>query len=191
MREAVGPDIEIALECHTRYDTEGAIQIAKAVEKFRPLWLEEPVPSDNPDTMAAVRRATSIPIACGENVYTRYGFRPFLEKQAVSLIQPDLAKGGGLLEGKKIAAMAEIYHIPIAPHGVATTLGKVAYAHVCSTVPNFMILEWAHFFRDEINELTEKADYRDGFVHLSDKPGIGIEVNEDAVRERLEPGYEL
>lgn len=191
MREAVGPSVEVALECHTRYDVEGAIQIAKAIEPFRPLWLEEPVPSDNPETMAFVRRATNVPIACGENIYTRYGFRPFLEKQAASVIQPDFAKGGGLLEGRKIASLAEIYHVPVAPHGVATTLGKIAYAHVCATIPNFRILEWAHVTNDAVNELTSKPDYKDGFVTLSDAPGIGIEVNEDAVKERLEPGYAL
>jgi galactonate dehydratase len=191
MRKAVGSEVGIALECHTRYDVESAIQLAKAVEPYRPMWLEEPIPSDNPDAMATVRRATRIPIACGENVYTRYGFRPFLEKEAVSLIQPDMAKSGGLLEGRKIAAMAETYYVPIAPHGVATTLGKVAYAHVCATVPNFYILEWAHFFQKEIDALTEKPNYADGFVTLPDKPGIGIEVNEDAIKEKLAPGYEL
>lgn len=191
MREAAGPVVEVALEAHTRYDVEGAIQIAKAVEEFRPMWFEEPVPSDNPDTMAFVRRATRVPIACGENIYTRYGFRPFLEAQAASVIQPDMAKGGGLLEGKKIAALAEIYHVPVAPHGVASTLGKVAYAHVCSTIPNFRILEWAHYYNDALNALTDKADYKDGFVTLSERPGIGIEINEDAVKERLEPGYAL
>jgi galactonate dehydratase len=190
MREAVGPDIEIALECHTRYDVESAIQIAKAVEQFRPFWLEEPVPSDNPAVMAQIRRATNVPIACGENVYTRFGFRPFLEQQAVSLIQPDFAKAGGLMEGKKVAAMAEVYAIPIAPHGVATTLGKVAFAHVCATVPNFLTLEWGHKFDDAINGLTTAEDYADGFVHLPDTPGIGIELNEDAVNELLEPGFE-
>lgn len=191
MREAVGPNIGIALECHTRYDTESAIQIAKIVQPYRPMWLEEPVPSDNPEAMLAVKRASRIPIACGENVYTRYGFRAYIEKQAVSIIQPDMAKCGGLLESRRIAAMAETYYIPIAPHGVATTLGKVAYAHVCSTIPNFHILEWAHFFSPEIGNLTQPPDYRNGFVYLSDKPGIGIEINEDAVKERLEPGSSI
>ena len=107
------------------------------------MWLEEPVPSDNPDAMAKVRSMTRIPIAAGENIYTRFGFRPYLEKQALSIIQPDMAKAGGLLEARKIASLAEVYHVPIAPHGVASTLGKVAFAHVCATVPNFLILEWA------------------------------------------------
>jgi galactonate dehydratase len=189
MREALGPDIDLMLECHTRYDAESAIQIAKAVEPYRPTWLEEPVPSDNVDAMAMVRSHTRIPIACGENVYSRFGFRPFLEKQAVSIIQPDMAKCGGLWEGRKIAAMAEVYHIPIAPHGVATTLGKVAYAHVCSTVPNFMILEWAHYGQKPYDEVTTPPNYSAGFVQVPDSPGIGIEVRDEVVNQRLEPGY--
>jgi galactonate dehydratase len=187
MREALGMDFGLMLECHTRYDTESAIQIAKAVERYRPMWLEEPVPSDNVEAMLQVRNATRIPIAAGENIYTRFGFRPYLEKQAVSIIQPDMAKCGGLLEGRKIAALAEVYHVPMAPHGVASTLGKVAFAHVCATVPNFLILEWAHIDSKVHNSLTTAANYKDGFVELSDAPGIGIEVNADAVRELQEP----
>ncbi len=188
MREAIPPEVGLALECHTRFDTESALQIAKAMEPFRPMWLEEPVPPDNVDAMANVRHHTRIPIACGENVYTRFGYRQYLEKQAASIIQPDMAKCGGLYESRKIAAMAEVYHIPIAPHGVATRLGEQAYAHVCCTVPNFMILEWMHFRHDTYNALTTAPDYRDGFLHVPDTPGIGIEVNEDAVKERLQPG---
>jgi galactonate dehydratase len=189
LREAVGPEIEIALECHTKYSTESAIQIAKVVEPFRPMWLEEPIPSDNPDAMALIRRATRVPIACGENVYTRYGFRPFLEKQAVSVIQPDMLKCGGLLETRKIAAMAEVYGIPIAPHGTATQLGKMAMSHICATVPNFKIQEWSTWEYGQ--KIADPVDYRDGFVYLSEKPGIGIELLQDVVDERIMPGYEL
>ena len=189
LRAAVGPDVEIALECHTKYSTETAIQLAKAVEPFRPMWLEEPIPSDNPDAMALIRRSTSVPIACGENVYTRYGFRPFLEKQAVSVIQPDMLKCGGLLESRKIAAMAEVYGIPIAPHGTATQLGKMAMAHICATVPNFKIQEWATWEYGE--QIADPADYRDGYIYLPDKPGIGIELRQDVVKDRMMPGYEL
>jgi galactonate dehydratase len=189
MREALGPDIAIMLECHTRFDTESALQICRAVEQYRPTWIEEPVPSDDVDAMAFVRSHTRVPIACGENVYGRFGYRPFLEKQAISIIQPDMAKCGGLWETRKIAAMAEVYHIPIAPHGVATRLGEQAYAHVCSTVPNFMILEWAHHDHKAYDALTTAPEYRDGFMYVPDTPGIGIEVNEDVVKELAMPGY--
>ncbi len=187
MREALGPDFGLMIECHTRYDTESAIQIAKALEPLRPMWMEEPVPSDNPEAMAKVREMTRIPIAAGENIYTRYGFRPYLEKQALSIIQPDMAKAGGLLEGRKIAAMAETYHVPIAPHGVASTLGKVAFAHVCATVPNFLILEWAHIESKLHDSLTTPAIYKNGYVELSEAPGIGIEVHDEAVKSLAEP----
>lgn len=191
LRKAIGPDIGLGLECHGRYDTESAIQLARAVEPYRPMWLEEPVPSDNPETMAKVRAATRVPIACGENIYTRYGFRPYLEQQAAAIIQPDMAKCGGLLETRKIAAMAEVYHIPIAPHGVASLLGQMAYAHVCATVPNFMILEWMHYFNENMMRLTAAPEYSAGFLKVSDNPGIGVELKEDAVKELILPGYQL
>jgi galactonate dehydratase len=187
LREAIGPDLEIAIECHTMYNTESAIRIAKALEPFRPMWLEEPIPPDNPDAMALIRRSTSIPIAGGENLYTRHGFRPFIEKQALGVIQPDMLKCGGLLESRKIAAMAEIYSIPMAPHGVASPLGKQAMAHICATTPNFKILEWA--LNPGGAQLTEAADLRDGYVFLSDKPGIGIELIPEMVKERLLPEF--
>jgi galactonate dehydratase len=191
LREAIGQGIGLGLECHARYDTESAIQLAKAVEPLRPMWLEEPVPSDNPESMAAVRAATRIPIACGENVYTRYGFRPFLEKQAVSVIQLDMAKCGGLLESRKIASMAEVYNIPIAPHGMASPLGQTAFAQVCATVPNFMLLEWGQYFNQNLNRLAGMPKYSAGFLELPEAPGIGVELNESAVKELILPGYEL
>jgi galactonate dehydratase len=187
MREAVGNDFGLALECHARYDTESAIQIAKAVEPYRPMWLEEPVPSDNPEAMAKVRSMTRIPIAAGENIYTRWGLQPYVERQALSVIQMDMSKCGGLLESRKMAALAEVYHIPIAPHGVASTLGKVAFAHVCATVPNFMILEWA-LNRTVNDPFTTAATLEKGFCVLPQAPGIGIELHDDAVKEALEPG---
>ena len=129
---------------------------------------------------------TRIPIAAGENIYTRWGARPYFEKQALSLIQMDMTKCGGLLESRKMAALAEVYHIPIAPHGVASTLGKVAFAHVCATVPNFMILEWA--LRTVNDPFTTQATLEKGFCVVPQTPGIGIELNEAAVKEATEPG---
>jgi galactonate dehydratase len=189
-RKVVGPNVELALECHARYNTESAIQIGRAVAPARPLWLEEPVTSDNVEALALVHRSIPIPLAAGENMYTRYGFREAIEKQAVSVLQPDMCKCGGLLESRKIANMAEIYHIPIAPHGTSSPLGQMAYAHVCATIPNFLILEWGFLFAGtELNALMRNLpDYDDGFVQLPDSPGIGIELNDDAVREKLKPG---
>lgn len=192
VRAAVGPDVELALECHGRYNTESAIQIGRAVAPSRPLFMEEPIPPDNPEALLRVRNSIPIPVAVGENHYTRYGFREVIEKQAAAVLQPDMSKCGGLLETKKIASMAEIYHIPIAPHGTASHLGQMAYAHVCAAVPNFMILEWGFLFDGTgVNAVMRNSPiYEDGYVHLPDAPGIGIEVDDEAIRARLRPGYE-
>jgi galactonate dehydratase len=191
MRDALGMDFGLMVECHGRYDTETGIQVAKALEPFRPMWIEEPVPSDNIDAMAKIREASRVPVAAGENIYTRYGYRPYLERQALSIIQPDFGKTGGLLEGRKIAAMAEIYSIPIAPHGVATALGTTAAAHVCATVPNMLVLEWTHKGEPAYDSLTTLPEYKDGYVTVPDRPGIGIEINPDAVKERLDSGFKM
>jgi galactonate dehydratase len=188
-REKLGNTYDIALELHARYDVETAIQLCRLMEPFRPMWVEEPIPSDDVDAMLRVRNNTHVPIAAGENIYSRYGYRPFLEKEALSIIQPDMSKTGGLLESRRIAAMAEVYSIPIAPHGVASPLATMAYAHVCSTVPNFMILEWTYYLNKQYTSLTEPVALEDGFLRVSDKPGIGITLNDDAVKERTDPAY--
>jgi galactonate dehydratase len=190
MRAALGMDFGLSIECHARFDTESGIQVAKALEPYRPMWVEEPVPSDNVASMLRIREATRVPIAAGENIYTRYGFRPYLESQALSIIQPDLAKTGGLLEGRKIAAMAEVYSIPIAPHGVASPLGTTAAAHVCATTPNLLVLEWTHYNEPAYDELAERPAYDKGYLIVPDKPGIGIEINDGAIKERLDTGFQ-
>jgi galactonate dehydratase len=190
-RKAIGPKPGMAIEFHTVYDLESAIMIAKGIERYQPAWIEEPIPSDNPDAMAEVRRASPVPIACGENVYTRYGFRPFFEKQAISIAQPDIGKTGGLLEARKIAAMAEVYGIPIAPHGMASPLNMTAYGHLCATVPNLLALEWGPYFSTAYDHLMPRPTYNAGFMELPDAPGIGIELNQDVIKETLLPGYEF
>jgi galactonate dehydratase len=191
MRAAVGREVEMAFNCHGRFDEESAIQVAKVVESSRPLWLEEPTMSDNPQLMLRVRRASRVPIACGQNVYTRYGFRPFIEQQAVSVVQPDMSKAGGLAETRKIAQMAETYTIEVSPHGMASPLGQQAYAHVCSTIPNFMILEWGSYFAEPLNRVVKRPAIADGFFEVPDAPGIGAEINQNALEEMLSPGDRL
>jgi galactonate dehydratase len=189
VRKAVGPDYDLMLECHTRFDTESAIQLCHLLEPYRLTWVEEPIPSDNPDAMAKIRSQTRVPIAAGENIYTRYGYRPFLEKQALSVIQPDMCKTGGLLEGRKIAALAEMYYVPVAPHGVASPLATMAYAHVCTTIPNLLMLEWTHYLNKNFTSLTDTATLNDGYLEPTAKPGIGVALNDDAVRERTDTGF--
>jgi galactonate dehydratase len=191
MREAVGPHYDLALECHARYDLESAIQLCHLLEPFRLIWVEEPIPSDDVDAMLRIRDATRVPIAAGENIYSRYGFRPFLEKEALSVIQPDVAKTGGLLETRKIASMAEVYSIPIAPHGVASPLGTMAAAHVAATTPNLMLLEFTHYLDQPYTSLTEPVSLDpDGFLAVRTTPGIGVALNEDVLKQRTDPEFQ-
>ena len=184
VREAVGPEVDVAIDMHGRYDTHSAIRVAQAVEEFNLMWLEEPVPPENVDAMLEVKRSSGTPICAGENLYLRWGFRDLIEKQAVDVIMPDLPKCCGLSEGRKIANMAEVYYIPLAPHNVCGPLGTIASCHTCASVPNFLVLEWHWVDRPHWQELVE-ADpplIQDGYITVPDRPGLGVDFNEDAAR---------
>jgi len=186
-REAVGPNIDICADMHGRYDLPTAQQVAKRMEPINLMWLEEPVAAENVDAYRLIAEETSTPICAGENVYLAYGFRRLLEIGAVDIIMPDLQKAGGLGEGQRIANLSNLYYVPFAPHMVASYLGAMASAHVCASVPNFMILEWQIYFHKD-PMFDEIVDYDgekivDGFIPLSEKPGIGVEINEEGLRK--------
>lgn len=186
VREAVGPEVEVAIDMHGRYDVPAAIRFARAVEQFDLLWLEEPVPPENIGALAEVRRNTSTPICAGENVYTRFDFKRVFDSQAVDYVMPDVAKCGGLAEGKRIANMAELDYIPLAPHNVSSPIGTIAAAHVCAAVSNFSVLEWhaidmphwADFVRYAGGEIITG-----GHIELTEAPGLGLELNAEAALE--------
>jgi L-alanine-DL-glutamate epimerase-like enolase superfamily enzyme len=154
------------------------------------LWLEEPVPPENIDALAKITHATSTPICVGENLYLRHGFRDLLEKQAADIIMPDISKCGGLSECRKIANMAEVYYIPFAPHNNSGALSTVADAHVCASVPNFLALEFHRFSDTDWEEQLESDGpvIQDGHVVLTEKPGLGVELNEDFLTSNLADG---
>lgn len=185
-REAVGPNIDICADMHGRYDLPTAIQVAKLMEPLNLMWLEEPIPAENVEAYKRITDSTSTPICTGENLYLAHGFRRLLELGAVDIIMPDLQKAGGLGEGQRIANLSNLYYVPFAPHMVASYLGAMASCHVCASVPNFMVLEWQTYFHsnpmfDEIVSYEgQKVD--DGFITLSEKPGIGVEINEEGMR---------
>jgi len=193
VREAVGPHIDVAMDLHGRYATSAGLRIAQAREPDRLLWLEEPVPPENIDAMREVKRATKTPICAGENLYMRWGFKDMLEKQAVDIIMPDLPKCCGLSEGKKIANMAEVYYIPMAPHNVCGPLGTVASCHCCASIPNFLVLEWHWMERPHWHDLVlaDPPLIQNGYITLTDKPGLGVELNEAAAEKHLRPGTKL
>jgi galactonate dehydratase len=187
---AAGRDVAVAADVHTRLDVPSAVRLARDLEPYHLMWLEEPVPAENVAAMRKVTESTSTPICSGENLYLRHGFRDLIEQQAVDIIMPDIPKCGGLSECRKIANMAEIYYIPFAPHNVSSPIGTMASAHVCGTVPNFMVLEFHWLHRDYWTTIIqEKTDIiQNGYITLSDRPGIGLELDEEVAQQYQFPG---
>lgn len=190
VRESIPKEMELACDMHGRYDAGTAKRVAKELEPFRLLWLEEPVPAENIDAMADVRHSTSTPIACGENLYMRWGYRELLEKKAVDIIQPDIQKTGGLSEGKKISDLAQAYYVPVAPHCVVSPIGMMSTAHMCAAIPNFLVCEWHWINFPDLwkNWVKEGEIIQKGYVTVTDKPGLGVEMNEDVARKAQVPG---
>jgi galactonate dehydratase len=191
-REAVGPLTDICLDMHGRYDAPTAQAIAKRLEHLNLLWLEEPIAAENVEAYQRITESTSTPICAGENHYLALGFRRMLEIGAVDIIMPDLQKAGGLGEAQRIANLANLYYVPFAPHMVASFLGAMASCHVCASVPNFLILEWQIYFHTDpmFKEIVtfEGPMVENSFIKLLDKPGIGVEINEEGMRKYATPG---
>jgi galactonate dehydratase len=184
IREAGGPDYDIAIDVHGRWDTKSTLEIIRALEPYRLFFYEEAVPPENVAAMAEVQRNTQTPLATGERIFGRQGFRELLEKQAVRIIQPDLARTGGVTETKKIAAMADTYYIPVAPHNPNGPLCTLASMHLCFSIPNFLILEF--FEKDEpvFKDLVVGGLKRDvSGVYPTTAPGLGANVTEDFLRK--------
>jgi galactonate dehydratase len=190
VRDSIPKQMDLAVDMHGRYDAATGKRVAIALEPYRLLWLEEPVPAENVDAMADIRHATKTPICCGENLYMRWGFRELLEKQAADIIMPDLQKVGGLSEGRKVANLAQTYYVPFAPHCVVSPIGTMASVHVCASVPNFLICEWHWInYLDLWKSFVKEGEIIvNGHVAVSDRPGIGVEMNEQAARQAQVPG---
>ncbi|SDN07312.1 mandelate racemase/muconate lactonizing enzyme family protein [Kriegella aquimaris] len=191
-RQEVGPNIDICADMHGRYDAVTGMKVAKLLEPLNMMWLEEPIAAENIDAYKQITDSTSTPICAGENHYLAYGFRKMLEIGAVNIIMPDLQKAGGLGEAQRIANLANLYYVPFAPHMVASYLGAMASCHVCASVPNFMILEWQIYFHKNpmFKEIVtfDGPMVENGFITLSEKPGIGVDINEEGMRKYAEKG---
>ena len=192
VREAVGPYIDICVDAHGRYDMTSGKKIAKMFEPLKLLFLEEPIPAENPEAYRFISEGTDTPICAGENHYLAHGFRKLMELGAVDIIMPDLQKAGGLGEAQRIANLANLYYVPFAPHMVASYLGAMSSCHVCASVPNFLILEWQVYF-DENPMYKEIVTFdgpmvEKGFITLSEKPGIGVEINEEGLKKYAAEG---
>jgi 2-dehydro-3-deoxyphosphogalactonate aldolase len=183
LREAVGTKADLLFGTHGQMTAAGAIRLAKRLEPYDPLWLEEPVPPDAPEEMAKVARATSIPVATGERLTTKYDFARLLNAGAAAILQMNLGRVGGLLEAKKIAGMAEVYHAQIAPHLYCGPIVGAANIQIATCSPNFLILEsiesWGGF-HSEI--LKTPIQFEEGHVIPPTAPGLGVELNEEVAR---------
>jgi len=183
LREAVGLKADLLFGTHGQMTAAGAIRLAKQLEPYDPLWFEEPVPPDAPQEMAKVARATSIPIATGERLATKYEFARLLRAGAAAILQMNLGRVGGILEAKKIAAMAEVDHVQIAPHLYCGPVVGAANIQLAACSPNFLILEsierWDGF---HARILRKPVRWEDGYVIPPTEPGLGIELNEEFIR---------
>jgi galactonate dehydratase len=178
MREAVGPEIEILIDAHGQYDVASAIACAKALEPYGITWFEEPVPPESYGALRQVREAVNVPICVGERLFTRYDFAPVLENRLADYLMPDVCWTGGISELKKIATMAEAHYVSVSPHGALGPLQLIAGAHTVATVPNLYRLEVISRWLPLYNQLvTPSLEVRDGALHLSDAPGLGVSLN--------------
>jgi galactonate dehydratase len=184
-REAGGPDLGIGLDCHGRLNVKTAIRLCEALEGLDLMFVEEPIPPENADALATVRQATSIPIAAGERWATVYGVRPFLEKQAVDLLQCDLVNCGGFTAMKKIAAMAEAYYIGMAPHNPNGPIATMMNLQLAASLPNYHILETigseadARLFHEIVGR---PLPVEDGCLPVPTGPGFDVQLDESVLR---------
>ena len=183
IREAVGPKVDLLIEVHRRLAPMHAIRVARRIVEFEPFWYEEPVSSMNIDALADVRRAIDLPVVTGEELYTKAEFREVLEKQAADILNADVCNCGGILELKEIGAMAEPYFVIMSPHNYnSTSVALAATVHACAVMPNFLITEYFVNFAEVANAITvDPWRVEDGYVALPTGPGLGIELDEEAL----------
>jgi len=189
VREVVGPEVDILLEAHGWFDVNTAIEVGKRMEQFNLLAYEEPMEPTNAQAMAQVAAGVRIPIASGERLYTRFGFLPFLQAGALHVLQPDIGNTGGMLETRKIAALADTFHLPIAPHNCWGPVATAAAVNVDASTTNFLIQEWFAYESEEHYAVVDRPYEREakgGYLEIpNDRPGLGVLLNEQVVKDSL------
>jgi len=189
MRETIGPNIDLAVDVNNGWSLTTAIRMAQKIERYDIYWLEEPILADEMDNLAKLADETSIPIAVGENHYTKWEFKELIEREAVEIVQADIGKCGGVTEFIKIASMADAYGLPVCPHGSAYISVPVVAA-----VPNGLFSEYIQGIHDPMGQVfIDPIKARNGEVIPSNKPGFGLELNEEAIKRlkaKPKPGPE-
>jgi galactonate dehydratase len=182
MRDAVGKEVDIAIDFHGAISPQTAGLLIKALEPYQPFFIEEPVQCQNVDVMADLAKKTHIPIATGERLFTKWGFREVLEKGAASILQPDISHAGGIFECRLIAGMAEAYYAAIAPHCPLGPITLAASLQLAAAIPNFLIQEQVNL---GVGYLTNPFVIKDGYIELPTEPGLGITLDEKALADKI------
>lgn len=201
IRDAVGPDVKLMVDANCGYDVATAIRVGKELEQFNLDWYEEPITPDDLEGYRKIANTIQIPIAAGEAEFTRYGFRDLIEKGGVSIIQPNVSRAGGFTECKKIQAIASAHHIPYAPHTGSTAIVCLAASmQLAAHLPNFLVYEYmrSDWNKNQKNPLRHELAkepfevFKDGYLEVPTKPGIGMELNEEVVQKyRVGAGYPI
>jgi galactonate dehydratase len=182
LRHAMGNDVDIAIDFHGAISPATAKLLIKAYEPYQPMFIEEPCQAQNHDIMAEIARGTYLPIATGERVFTKWGFREVLEKKAATILQPDLCHAGGISEVRLIAGMAEAYYASVAPHNPLGPISLAAGVHIAASIPNFLCQEQVSLGE---GYLKQPFRVREGFLELPTGPGLGIELDENAMADKI------
>lgn len=191
VRERIGDSVDLAIDFHGRVSPAMALRLAEELKPYRPFFIEEPCLPENVDCMVNIARSTSIPIAAGERLFGKWQFRELLEKQAVAVVQPDICHCGGIFEGRKIALMSELYFGSIAPHNPLGPISLAACLQVDACSPNFLVQE--HPGNPDggdlgVGYLKEPFVMKNGYIDVPTKPGLGVELDENALKEKLYDG---
>lgn len=180
VREAVGDDVDIIIECHCKFDASTAITIGNMMEPYKPFWFEDPVPCGQLKALVKVANHVNLPIAAGERLFTKFEYRDYFEAGVIDVIMPDIGKVGGITEIRKISTLAETYKVGLAPHNPFGPVSAVASAHVAAAAPSFLILEHEQFLPWAIEPAIE---IKDGYLILSERPGLGITLNKEEIQK--------
>ena len=190
IRESVGPEIEILIDCHGNFNVPTAIKIAKMLEPYNIGWFEEPVQPNSNEALKQVKESVNVPICVGERLYTRWDFLPILKENLAEYLMPDILWTGGISELYKISTLAETFYVPVSPHDASGPINILAGAHTMMTVPNFFKLEMNHSSLPTLNMMiTEPININQGYLELPSRPGLGVELNEDYLESHLDPDW--
>ena len=183
VRESVGDQTDIMFDLHWKFDFDSSIRLLNSVEPCGVMWMEDPVPPEDPSVLSRIRKATRVPIASGENVYNRYGLSRLIET-GIPIITPDALKAGGLYEMRLVSQLAAMKEAVVSPHNVASPLGTIAQAHLCASITNFGVLEFHGRDVPIWNKLSKRGNViNKGFIELKDDPGLGIELDESIAKK--------